>query len=63
MGTNGGLQRNEEGQPVQSFQGIIKILAVISKNKIQPKLAGAKTFDKTTTPSPIPDILTPWASP
>jgi Transposase DDE domain len=46
-------KRNGDGLPVQSFQGIIKTLGVISKNKIQPKLAGAKAFDKTTTPSPL----------
>lgn len=46
-------KRNAEGLPVQSFQGLLKTLGTIAKNRIQPKLKGAKPFDKVTTPSPV----------
>ena len=45
--------RNAEGLPVQSFQGLLKTLGTIAKNRLQPKLKGAKPFDKVTTPSPM----------
>lgn len=46
-------QRNAEGLPVQSFQGLLKTLSTIAKNRIQPKLKGAQAFDQVTTPSPV----------
>lgn len=46
-------KRNASGEPVQSFQGLLKTLAGIAKNRIQPKLAGAHAFDKVTVPSAV----------
>jgi hypothetical protein len=47
------LRRNADGEPVQSFHGLLKTLAAVTKNRIQPKLAGAAPFDKVTVPSPV----------
>jgi hypothetical protein len=46
-------KRNAEGQPVQSFQVLLKTLSTIAKNRIQPNISGAGTFDKVTQPSPL----------
>ena len=46
-------KRNADGQPVQSFSDLLKILQGVAKNRIQPKLKGAKPFDKITVPSPL----------
>lgn len=47
------LRRNADGEPVQSFRALLKILAGIAKNRMQPKLAGAEAFDKVTVPSSV----------
>jgi hypothetical protein len=46
-------KRNENGEPDQSFQGVLKTLAGVAKTRIQPKLKGAAAFDKVTTPSAV----------
>jgi hypothetical protein len=45
-------KRTKEGLPVHSFQSILRDLATISKNRIQPRIPGAPSFDMTTTPTP-----------
>lgn len=46
-------KRNADGEPVQSFRDVLKMLRGVAKNRIQPKLKGAKPFDKVTVPSPL----------
>ncbi len=46
-------KRTEEDMPVHSFQTLLKDLATIVKDHIQPKLAGAEQFDKITRPTPL----------
>jgi hypothetical protein len=47
-------KRTEDGLPVHSFQTLLKDLATIVKNRVQPKLAGAKiAFEKITCPTPL----------
>jgi hypothetical protein len=46
-------QRTADGQPVHSFQTLLRDLATIAKNRIRPDLPGAPTFDKTTLPTPL----------
>lgn len=46
-------RKNADGLPVQSFQGLLRTLGGVAKNRIQPKIKGAKTFDKVTTPSVV----------
>lgn len=46
-------KKTAEGMPVHSFQGLLKVLSTVAKNRIQPKLKGAKPFDKVTTPSAV----------
>ena len=46
-------KRTEEDMPVHSFQTLLKDLATIVKDRIQPKLAGAEQFDKITRPTPL----------
>ncbi len=38
----------EDGQPVHSFQTLLKDLATVVKSQCQPKIAGAPTFEKVT---------------
>lgn len=45
--------RTTDGQPVHSFQTLLADLATIVKNHIQPNLAGAPAFDKTTRPTAL----------
>jgi len=45
-------KRTDDGQPVHSFQTLLADLATICKNRIQPKLPGAGTFDQLTRPTP-----------
>lgn len=47
------LKRTEEGWPVHSFQTLLKDLATICRNRIQPRVPGAPTFDKITTPTAL----------
>ena len=46
-------KKNADGQPIQSFRDLLRTLRGIAKNRIQPKLKGAKPFDKITVPSPL----------
>lgn len=47
-------KRTEDDWPVHSFQTLLKDLATIVKNRVQPKLPGARvTFDKITCPTPL----------
>ena len=45
-------KRTDDGQPVHSFQTLLADLATICKNRIQPKLPRAGTFDQLTRPTP-----------
>jgi transposase len=40
-----------DGVPVHSFRTLLKDLATITKNQIQPNLSGAPTFEKVTQPT------------
>jgi Transposase DDE domain len=44
-------KRTEDGAPVHSFQTLLKDLATIAKNRVQPKMPGAVAFDVITTPT------------
>jgi Transposase len=47
-------KRTEDDLPVHSFQTLLADLATIVKNRVQPKLPGAKvTFDKITCPTSL----------
>jgi transposase len=46
-------KRTEDGLPVSSFQKLMKDLATVVKNRVRPNIAGAPTFDKITTPTPL----------
>jgi hypothetical protein len=46
-------KRTEEGAPVHSFQTLLCDLATIAKNLVKPKITGAPSFDKITTPTPL----------
>ena len=46
-------KHTEDGLPVHSFQTLLADLATISRDRIQPRLAGAATFDKVTRPTPV----------
>ena len=47
-------KRTLDDLPVHSFQTLLKDLATIVKNRVQPKLPGARvTFDKITCPTPL----------
>ena len=48
-------KRTEDDYPVHSFQTLLKDLATITKNRIQPNLSGSPTFDKTTVPTRTQD--------
>jgi hypothetical protein len=45
-------KRTDDDQPVHSFKTLLEDLATICKNRIQPNLPGAGTFDKLTRPTP-----------
>jgi hypothetical protein len=47
------LKRTKEGWPVHSFQTLLKDLATICRNRIQPRVPGAPTFDKITIPTAV----------
>jgi len=44
-------KRTADGGPVHSFQTLLSDLATICKNRIQPEVSGAGTFEKTTQPT------------
>ena len=46
-------QHTDQGEPVHSFQTLLADLATIVKNRIEPKVPGAKPFDQTTRPTPL----------
>ena len=46
-------QRTEDGDPVHSFQTLLRDLATISKNRVEPKTAGMPAFDVLTKPTPL----------
>jgi transposase len=48
-------KRTDDGVPVHSFRTLLKDLATIAKNRIQPKIAdgSAGEFDVLTTPTPL----------
>lgn len=46
-------KRTEEGLPVHSFQSLLKDLATIAKQHINPKLKGAVPFSKITIPTTL----------
>jgi hypothetical protein len=46
-------KRTEDGLPVHSFQTLLRDLATLAKNTIQPKAAGAVTFEQLTQPTPL----------
>jgi transposase len=46
-------QRTDAGEPVHSFQTLVADLATIVKNRIEPKIAGAQSFDQVTRPTPL----------
>ncbi|MDI7268006.1 MAG: IS1634 family transposase, partial [Myxococcota bacterium] len=46
-------KRTADGEPVHSFQTLLSDLATIAKNRIQPKIEGVPSFDKTTTPTAL----------
>ncbi len=43
----------EDGLPVHSFQTLLDDLATITKNYLQPKIAGSPIFTKLTQPTPV----------
>jgi hypothetical protein len=47
------LKRTKEGWPVHSFQTLLKDLATICRNRIQPRVPGAPAFDKITIPTAV----------
>lgn len=46
-------RRTEEGLPVHSFQTLLADLGTITKNRIQPNIAGAEAFDQITRPTAL----------
>ena len=46
-------KRTKDNFPVHSFQTLLKDLATIVKDRVQPRLPGAPAFDKITIPTPV----------
>jgi len=46
-------KRNQDGAPVHSFQTLLRDLATLTRNRIQPKDHTLQPFEMTTTPTPI----------
>jgi hypothetical protein len=46
-------KRNDDGDPVHSFQTLLSDLATISKDQIKPNLPDVPSFDKVTVPTPL----------
>ncbi len=42
-----------DGSPVHSFQTLLRDLATLTKNRVQPKDRSAKPFEMITTPTPL----------
>jgi hypothetical protein len=47
-----GQKRNAEGDPVQSFHGVLKTLATLTRSSCKPKDSRLPSFAKTATPTP-----------
>ena len=45
-------KRTDDNTPVHSFQTVLADLATITKNRIQPSVPGAESFEKITRPTP-----------
>lgn len=46
-------KRTAAGEPVQSFRSLLKHLATMTKNRVQPQIAGAAPFDTVARPTPL----------
>lgn len=46
-------KRTADGFPVQSFHDLLRHLATLTKNRIQPKAKGVPPFDLAATPTPL----------
>ncbi len=46
-------KRNADNLPVQSFRDLLRDLATIVKNRIQPALKSVAPFDIVTRPTPL----------
>ena len=46
-------KKTDLGAPVHSFQTLLRDLATIAKNRIQPRASGAPTFDIITKPTAL----------
>jgi len=46
-------QRLEDGTPVHSFQTLLKDLATLARNRVQPELPGVPAFDMLTRPTSL----------
>ncbi|MEK6608672.1 MAG: IS1634 family transposase [Myxococcota bacterium] len=47
------IQRTDDGMPVHSFQSLLKDLATLTKNRVQPKAGGTVPFDVITRPTAV----------
>jgi transposase len=46
-------KRSDDGSPVHSFQTLLKDLATLAKNRVQPTTPGAPAFNSYTKPTPL----------
>jgi hypothetical protein len=46
-------KRNDQGQPVHSFQSLLADLATLTINRVQPSSKALPAFDKMTTPTEL----------
>ena len=46
-------KRTQDHLPVHSFQTLLADLSTIAKQRIQPRIEGASTFEKLTLPTPV----------
>jgi len=46
-------KHDENGLPTHSFRSLLRDLATLAKNRVQPKASGALPFDLVTTPTPV----------
>ena len=46
-------KRTDEGRPVHSFQTLLRDLATITKNRVEPRLPGAEPFDLIARPTEL----------
>ncbi len=63
-----GSKRNADGDPVHNFRTLIDDLAILTRNTVAPRLAGAESFQLTSRPTPVQkkalDLLgvKPWCT-